>query len=198
MKPIVKRIRQEEILPQKRAYEIVLPAAVIFVGVMLSILLFGITMLYSTSFGTNGTTYFSKQLMWTVVGFIGFFTAVLFGYKRVSDWSPWLILCICVLLLIADFSSSVKGAQRWIKIPHVGNIQPSEYAKLVVSLFLAKFLSDRAKYIETSPFMKVYVPCILLCGIPLGLVLLGEDLGTTVLLTLIVCSAMFVSGIRLS
>ena len=198
MKPIITRIREDEILPQKRAYDVVLPAAVIFIGVMLSILLFGITMLYSTSFGTDGTAYLYKQLKWAVIGFIGFFTAVRIGYKRISDWSPWLVLGICVLLLIADFSPEVKGAHRWIKIPHVGNIQPSEYAKLVLSLFLGKFLADRAKYMESSPFKKVFVPCWVLCGVPISLVLAGEDFGTTALLTLIVASALFISGIRIT
>lgn len=198
MKPIIERIREEELLPKQKAFDVVLPAAALFTALMITILLFGITMLYSTSFGTNGTTYFYKQIQWAFVGFLGFFAALYLGYKKVSDWSIWFMAAVSILLLIADLSPEVKGAHRWIKIPKVGNIQPSEYAKLIISLFLAKFLSDRARYMESSPFKKVYLPCVFLCGIPVGLVLAGEDLGTTVLLALIVASAMFISGIRFS
>lgn len=198
MKPIIKRIRNEEMLPQKKAYNIVLPAAAIFAAITICILLFGITMLYSTSFGTDGTTYLYKQFKWTVVGFAGLFAALAFGYKRISEWSIWLMLAVSILLLIADLSPAVKGAHRWIKIPHIGNIQPSEYAKVILSLFLAKFLSDRARYMESAPFKKIYLPCLLLCGIPISLVMVGKDLGTTVLLSLIAVSAMYVSGIRFS
>ena len=199
MKPIIDRIREEEdALPQKKVYDVVLPAAAIFTALMVTILLFGITMLYSTSFGTDGTMYLYKQFQWTIVGFMGFFGAIFLGYKRISEWSVWLIIIICVLLLIADLSPAVKGAHRWIKIPKVGNIQPSEYAKVVISLFLAKFLSDRARYMDTMPFRKVFVPCILCCAVPLGLVLAGKDLGTTILLSLIVVSALYISGIKLS
>lgn len=198
MKPILDRIREEDVLPQQRAYDVVLPAAAIFIALMFTILLFGITMLYSTSFGTDGTTYLYKQFQWAIVGFAGFAGAVYIGFKRVSDWSGWILIVICILLLIADMSPAVKGAHRWIKIPGVGNIQPSEYAKVILSLFLAKFLSDRARYIDTMPFRKVYVPCLLCCLPVLGLVIAGKDLGTTLLLTTIVVGAMYVAGIRIS
>lgn len=197
MKPLIGKIREEEVLPQKRAYDIVLPSAAIFTGLMITILLFGIIMLYSTSFGTNGTTYLYKQLQWTAVGFAGFFSVVFLGFKRISDWSLWLMIGVCILLVIADLSPAVKGAHRWIKIPKVGNIQPSEYAKVVLSLFLAKFLSDRARYMVTQPFKKVFLPCGFFCSIPLLLVIVGKDLGTTILLSFIVASALFISGIRL-
>ncbi len=197
MKPIVDRIREEDELPKKRAYDIVLPAAAIFVALVVTVLLFGITMLYSTSFGTDGTMYLYKQFQWAIVGFMGFFAALILGYKRVSDWSLWLMIVICILLLIADFSPAVKGAHRWIKIPKIGNIQPSEYAKVIISLFLAKILSDRTRYIESMPFRKVILPCGICCGAPIMLVLAGHDLGTTILLTLITASAMFVAGIKL-
>ena len=198
MKPILDRIRDEDVLPQKRAYDVVLPAAAIFIALMFTILLFGITMLYSTSFGTDGTTFVYKQVQWAVVGFAGFLGAVFIGFKRISDWSLWMMIAICFLLLIADLSPAVNGAHRWIKIPGIGNIQPSEYAKVVLSLFLAKFLADRARYIDTLPFKKVLLPGVLYCIPVLGLVLAGKDLGTTILLTTIMVAALYVAGIRLS
>ena len=67
MKPVLKRIENAETTAQERAEDI-LPVAVLFGGVTLILLLFGLTMLYSTSFGTAGSTYFLKQLMWACVG----------------------------------------------------------------------------------------------------------------------------------
>ena len=198
MKPIIDRIRDEDVLPQKRAFDVVLPAAAMYVALMFTILLFGITMLYSTSFGTDGTKYLYKQFQWAIVGFAGFSAAIYIGFKRISDWSIWMMAAICVLLLIADLSPEVKGAHRWIKVPGIGNIQPSEYAKVIISLFLAKFLSDRARYVDTMPWWKVYVPCLLCCAPVLGLVMAGKDLGTTLLLGTIVVAAMYVAGIKLS
>ncbi|MBQ7403210.1 MAG: cell division protein FtsW [Lentisphaeria bacterium] len=196
MKLHKERIRGEDLLPKKKAYDTVLPAAAVFISVMVLLLLFGITMLYSTSFGTDGTTYLYKQFQWAVVGLLGFSGAIYFGYKRISDWSIWLMLVIAVLLLIADMSPAVKGAHRWIKIPKIGNIQPSEYAKLIIALFLAKFLSERARFMDSFPFRKVMWPCLFCCAVPIGLVLAGKDLGTTVLLTLIVVSALYIVGIN--
>ena len=197
MKPLKERIRGEDLLPKKKAYDTVLPAAATFISVMVLLLLFGITMLYSTSFGTDGTMYLYKQIQWTIVGLFGFAGAVYFGFKRISDWSIWLMIGICILIFIADMSPAVKGAHRWIKIPKIGNIQPSEYAKLIIALFLAKFLADRTRFMDSFPFKKVMFPCLFCCGVPIGLVLCGKDLGTTVLLSMIVFAALYIIGINL-
>lgn len=166
--------------------------------IALAIMLFGLTMLYSTSFGMAGATYFKKQLMWGFVGLSGLSAVLFAGYKRVSDLSMFIMGGTAFLLCIADFlCPEVKGAHRWIQIPRIGNIQPSEFAKLAVALFLAKFLSDRARAIETSPFMKVFVMGGVCCAPVIGLVLLGKDLGTTVLLSMLFLLMMYASGIKL-
>ena len=158
MKPVLKRIENAETTARERAEDI-LPVAVLFGGVTLILLLFGLTMLYSTSFGTAGSTYFLKQLMWACVGGAGACGVLFFGYRRVSDWSPWMMGVVLLLLLVADFCfPAVNGAHRWIRIPGVGNIQPSEYAKVILALFLAKFLSARVRYLEKGPFFRFCSP----------------------------------------
>lgn len=211
MKPVFKRIENSETAARELAEDI-LPTAVLFGGVTLIMLLFGLTMLYSTSFGTAGSAYFLKQLMWACVGGAGAFGVLFFGYKRVSDWSPWMMAMILLLLLVADFCfPAVNGAHRWIRIPGVGNIQPSEYAKVILVLFLAKFLSARVRYLEKGPFFRfcspgdpafwqapfwsVFVLGGLCCGVIMLAVLAGRDFGTTFLMTLLFFAVMYVAGI---
>lgn len=166
-----------------------------FATVTLMIVLFGLSVLYSTSYGNAGSGYFLKQLMWMGVGLCGCATVLCLGYKRVSDWSPWLMGLIAVALLSTFLFDPINGARRWIKLGSF-SVQPSEYAKLILVLFLAKFLSERTRLIETHPF-RVFLLGGLFSFLVVGLVLAGHDLGTTVLLSAVFLSMMFAAGVRL-
>lgn len=166
--------------------------------VALTILFFGLTMLYSTSFGSVGSTYFKKQLIWAAVGTGGLCFVLAIGYKRLSDWSLFIMGGVALLLAVADFLfPAVKGAHRWIMVPHVGNIQPSEMAKIALCLFLAKYCADSARAIEIAPLTKVFMPAGICCGPVILLVLLGKDLGTTVLLSSVFLFVLFAAGVKL-
>ena len=166
--------------------------------VALAILLFGLTMLYSTSFGSVGSTYFKKQLVWAAVGTGGLCFVLAIGYKRLSDWSLFIMGGVAVLLAIADFLfPAVKGAHRWIMVPHVGNLQPSEMAKVALCLFMAKYCADSSRAIEIAPLTKVFIPAGICCAPVIGLVLLGKDLGTTVLLASVFLFVLFAAGVKL-
>ena len=165
----------------------------------LVLLLFGLAVLYSTSYGIRGSSsyYFIRQIQWGTVGLAGFAAVLLIGYKKLSDWS-WLFMIIIAGLLFATLLfPPIKGARRWIQLPGgIGSIQPSEYAKVIIALFMAKLCSDKIKTIETTPFKFIVLSC-LCCGPVIALVMAGKDLGTTLLLTLIVFSMLYVAGVRL-
>ncbi len=179
-------------------------ALVYMAGLILTaslILFFGLAMLYSTSYGTAGASYFIKQFIWGCVGTLGATLIVLIGYKKVSDWSIPLILFTMLLLFVADFMfPAVKGAHRWIKIPHIGNIQPSEFAKLALVLFMSKHCAENMRYINdifNKNIIKGLGPVAVFCGPMMALVLLGKDLGTTCLLVVVAVLILFAAGLKL-
>ena len=195
MRPILKQQQNDQVTAEENTRDILMVSAVCFSTITLVIILFGMTMLYSTSFGTAGSGYFLKQLMWFSIGMTGLAGILFFGYKRVSDWSPWMMIGIWLLLLIADVCfPAVNGAHRWIKIPGIGNIQPSEYAKVIITLFLGKYLSDRMRQIEKTPFRTFFFGGIF-CGLVIVMVALGKDLGTSTLLSLLFLGMMYIAGI---
>ncbi|OGV50752.1 MAG: hypothetical protein A2X49_12090 [Lentisphaerae bacterium GWF2_52_8] len=164
------------------------------------ILLFGLTMLYSTSSNIAGSSFFVKQLFWAVLGLAAALTVFVIGYRKLLDCSLALIGLSIILLIAADFFfPAVNGAHRWIPIPKVGNIQPSELAKIAICLFLAKFCSEKMRYInEIFSFKKgVVIPACMVCGPVLALVLLGKDLGTTCLLFAVMMLIFFAAGLQL-
>ncbi|MDD5597701.1 MAG: putative peptidoglycan glycosyltransferase FtsW [Victivallaceae bacterium] len=166
------------------------------------ILLFGLTMLYSTSYDPAyyGTPYFKKQLQWAAAGLIFGIAAFVVGHKKLSEWSVFFMLLTIFLLAIADFCfPAVKGAHRWIPLQKVGipaNIQPSELAKIALALYLAKYCSANMRYINELFNLKSVI-FFGICGFMIGLVLLGKDLGTTLLLVSVMALVLFVTGMRL-
>ncbi|OGV45582.1 MAG: hypothetical protein A2017_12265 [Lentisphaerae bacterium GWF2_44_16] len=163
------------------------------------IILFGLTMLYSTSSGMAGSTYFVKQLMWAGVGLVCGMGIFIVGYKKLSEYSMIFIAISAVLLLIADFCfPPINGAYRWIKLPGIGNIQPSEFAKLAVCVFLAKYCAEKMRYLNKLSVFKGIVPAVLVTGVVMLLILKGKDLGTTSLIAMVSFLIFFAAGVRLA
>ena len=106
---------------------------------------------------------------------------------------------LAILLIWASFfSPEIKGANRWIVIPGVSmRFQPSEFAKVVLSLFGAKVVSDQRRSVGNwrTLFTQMWLPMLMIGGI-LGLVLCGKDLGTTLLLSSAMFLMFFAAGLQ--
>ena len=173
-----------------------MPELAVFILFALMITFFGLVMLYSTSFVTQGSAYFRKQLIWMFIGLFAGAGTILIGAKRLSDWSPVMLIVLSLLLVWALFCKPINGARRWIQVAGF-TLQPSELGKVIITLFMAKFLASRTRAIESSPFKKVMFPSGVWVAPIIALVLLGEDLGTTVLLSSLYMLMLFVAGVRL-
>ena len=165
----------------------------------LLIMMFGLTMLYSTSFATVGEKFFHAQLKWAVISLFAMGGVIFIGYKRLGAWSPWMMGVLAILLIwAAFFSPSINGANRWIVIPGVSmRFQPSEMAKVVLALFGAKVVSDQLRSVANwrTLFTQMWLPVLMIGGI-LGLVICGKDLGTTLLLSAAMFLMFFSAGLQ--
>jgi cell division protein FtsW len=163
--------------------------------------LFGVVMVYSASAviaqqeNHNQFHYVIKQTVWTMLGFGAMFAAMRFDYQRLNQrWIIYGLFLVTVLLLVAVFGfREINGARRWIRLNSF-SVQPSEIAKLVLALFLARFLERRAGQ-ETS-FFRTFVPAMLALGVFAGLVVKEPDLGTALMLAIIGVSMCLVAGVR--
>lgn len=173
-----------------------MPEGALFLLTAVSIVFFGLIMLYSTSYVIFGFSYFTKQMIWAAIGFAAMAGTVLIGYRRLCGWS-FLFLILCIgLLALALFFKPIKGAHRWILLGPF-SIQPSEFAKVTLVLLMSWFLAGRPREIETASFLKVMVPIGLLAGPMIALVLLGKDLGTTILLGSVFLIMLFIAGVKI-
>ena len=158
---------------------------------------FGLTMIYSASYGSEAMRYFKSQIFWICIGIAGGVTAYYTGYKNLIKWSPLMVAGVLILLVIAFFSKPVNGAHRWIFIRLPGlsmSLQPSEFAKLTMALYVSGYCSQNFRtlpvFFDRNGLWKVMA----VSAVMLGAIVAGRDLGTTVLVALMIGLILFAGG----
>jgi cell division protein FtsW len=169
----------------------------------IALLVLGTLMVYSASFVVahnefNDDTYFLvRQLLWIGAGGIGLLLASRIDYRRWRGLSlPIMFACIglLVLVLVPGVGASSYGAVRWIKLGPV-QIQPSELAKLAMTLYLADWLARRGRIV--AEFLKGLLPFAIIVGIVAALVAIQPDLGTTAIILAMAGCLFFMGGANL-
>jgi len=169
----------------------------------IALLVLGTLMVYSASFVVahnefNDDAYFLvRQLVWIGAGSIGLLITARIDYRRWRTLSlPIMLLCIAmlVLVLVPGIGSSSYGAVRWIKLGPL-QIQPSEIAKLAMTLYLADWLARRGPVV--GELRKGLLPFAVIVGIVAALVAVQPDLGTTAIIIAVAGCLFFVGGANL-
>src|SRR5690625_4685489 len=184
------------ILKQKRLPDLTL----LFIVLML--LLTGLIMVYSSSFVwaeykyADSLFYVKRQLLFASVGIVGMFFIYLVPY---TVWRKYVkvILVICFLLLILVLVPGIGivrgGAQSWIGVGAF-SIQPSEFMKLGLILYLANYLTVHHKKITT--FTKGFLFPISFIFLIFAFIMLQPDFGTGVVLVATCVLMIFTAGAR--
>ncbi|SET29587.1 cell division-specific peptidoglycan biosynthesis regulator FtsW [Oceanobacillus limi] len=161
---------------------------------------FGIVMVYSASMvvavveGRESTYYLFRQIQWFSMGLLGFVFCSVFPYRNYQKFTKLITLVIIGLLVgVLLFGNSVNNAKSWFALGPI-SLQPAEFAKLGLIIYLASIYSKKQSYI--NDFNRGVLPPLILTGIILGLIVLQPDIGTASIIFLIACSVIFSSGIR--
>lgn len=168
-----------------------------------ALLAIGITMVLSTSYlhaqerFSDGTYFFRRQLVATGVGLVALLISALVPYtvyRRFAYPLLALSLVLLVLVLVPGVGLSRGGARRWLSLGGF-TFQPTELSKLSLVLYLAHSLAKKGEKVRT--FAVGVLPHLVVGGLFLGLIYLEPDLGTPLILGLVLCLVLFVAGARL-
>src|SRR5690625_1903755 len=143
--------------------------------------------MYGRSISMGINSFFS---LWTVAMIVIMFIPYVLWkkYAKILLFACFLLL---LLVLIPGIGIVRGGAQSWIGVG-VFSIQPSEFMKLGLIIFLAAFLSTYQKYITS--FRKVFFPAVMLIFTAFAIIMLQPDLGTGVVLVLTCMLMIFIAG----
>jgi cell division protein FtsW len=140
--------------------------------------------------------YLFKQSTWVIAGFLLMAVTMKINYRGYQQpfviWSGLGIIAVSlVIVLIA--APEINGSKRWFGIGGIG-VQPSEFAKLALVLFLADLMSRRMD--KVNDMTAVVVPVGMVLGGLVGLTLLQPDLGTSAFLVMLAVIMIFAAGLH--
>ncbi len=153
--------------------------------------LLGIMVIRSAT--NNDMTYVGKQIMGIIVGFGIVLGLSLLDYHRIISAAGG-VYTVCILGLVAVllFGRNVNNATRWLVLPGIGQIQPSEFVKVGMIVFFAWFYS---KYQEKLNRVQTLAAAGVLFSIPFFLIFREPDLSTGLVIMFIFLCMLFVAGL---
>jgi len=164
----------------------------------------GAVMVYSASAVTaaarykDGFHFLSRQLLAMGIGLGLLVTALRLGYRRVESLAyPFLAASFVsmVLVLLPFVGHMAGGARRWINLGPV-SLQPAEAAKLALVLYVAHSLAKKREKVRM--FSIGFLPHLVVAGALMALCLLQKDLGTCVVMGLVLFVMLFAAGAKVS
>ncbi len=164
----------------------------------------GIVMVFNVSYFQAEVRYgdpyvfFRKHLLWVGLSVAAMFLVSRLRLDLLERWAGLVLpLCVLTLLLVLTPGIGVErgGARRWIAFGPF-SMQPSEFVKLGVVLFLARWISRRRE--RMTQFVDGVLPALLCVGLCCALILGQPDFGTTVIVGGLALLMLFAGGARLT
>ncbi|MEU2430106.1 putative lipid II flippase FtsW [Streptomyces sp. NPDC007861] len=187
----------------RRAWDRPLTAYYVILGAGLLITALGLVMVYSASmitalkYSLPSSYFFRKQFLAAVIG-----TGLLFLASRMpvklhrALAYPLLVgsAFLMVLVQVPGIGQSVNGNQNWISLGGPFQLQPSEFGKLALILWGADLLARKQEKRLLTQWKHLLVPLVPVAFMLLGLIMLGGDMGTAIILAAILFGLLWLAG----
>ncbi|WP_371652234.1 MULTISPECIES: putative lipid II flippase FtsW [unclassified Streptomyces] len=187
----------------RRAWDRPLTAYYLILGSALLITVLGLVMVYSASMikalelSLPASYFFRKQFLAAMIGGALMFAAARMPAKLHRALSyPMLMVTVFLMVLvqIPGIGMSVNGNQNWIYLGGPFQLQPSEFGKLALILWGADLLARKQDKRLLTQWKHMLVPLVPVAFLLLGLIMLGGDMGTAIILCAILFGLLWLAG----
>ncbi|MEU5654015.1 putative lipid II flippase FtsW [Streptomyces sp. NPDC047737] len=187
----------------RRAWDRPLTAYYLILGSSLLITVLGLVMVYSASMikalelARPSTYFFRKQFIAAVIGAALMLLASRMPVKLHRALAYPLLMgtvFLMVLVQVPGIGMSVNGNQNWIYLGGPFQLQPSEFGKLALILWGADLLARKQDKRLLTQWKHMLVPLVPVAFMLLGLIMLGGDMGTAIILTAILFGLLWLAG----
>lgn len=170
--------------------------------IVVALLGFSIVTVYSTdlaTFGAGGKSYqLTKHILWILIGSILLVTMANIDYHYLQKLRiPILVMSFILLLLvlIPGIGTVTNGARRWMRLGHTLGIQPSEFAKLAIIIFVSAYIAKNQS--RMSEFKCGFMIPIIIIALAGALIIKEPDFGSAAFITILSVIMLLVGGTRI-
>ncbi|HVF47897.1 MAG TPA: FtsW/RodA/SpoVE family cell cycle protein [Pyrinomonadaceae bacterium] len=162
-------------------------------GLAIVIASFGVWQIHN-ALPTEG--YWSKQIIGIGIALVAFAVVAFSDFRRIIDLAPvfYGFGLVLLFLVLTPLGVEVNGQKAWLKLPVIGQFQPSEFVKIPTVLMLAKYFGARKA--RTLTVKEMLIGTAILAG-PVGLIMLEPDAGQAITYFPILAAVMFLSAIKI-
>ncbi|WP_329253552.1 rod shape-determining protein RodA [Actinoallomurus sp. NBC_01490] len=146
--------------------------------------------------GRDPESYLKKHLLTVAVGLVLALAVSMLDYRLVRAYAPVLYAASCVGLVavLTPLGSTIKGHHSWIEVGGGFQLQPAEFGKVGLVMMLAVLLGEPRDG-HSEPGTGDLLAALALAGAVVGLIVMQPDLGTTMVLGVLILAMVAVSGV---
>jgi rod shape determining protein RodA len=160
----------------------------------IAIVSFGVWQIYNAQPDTN---LWQKQIIGLGIALVAMLVIAFTDYRRIIDAAPLFYvfgLVLLALVLVPGLGIKLNGQTAWLKLPLLGQFQPSEFVKIPVVLMLAKYFGER----RTGPLtIKEFLIALGILAAPIALIMLEPDAGQAITYFPLLAAVLFLSAIKI-
>ena len=153
----------------------------------------------TTTFGSNANSYQSiKHLLWIFISVLLLIIMAKVDYHHLQKLgTPLLVMSFILLLLVLmpGIGTVTNGARRWIRFSSFLGIQPSEFAKLVIIIFISSYIAKNHSCM--TEFIKGFTIPLGITALTSGLIIMEPDFGTSVFIAILSLIMLIACGTRI-
>ncbi len=158
-----------------------------------AIVSFGVWQIYNAQ---PFETYWQKQIVGLFISLVALLVISFTDYRRIIDAAPlfYVFGLVLLILVLTPLGVKVNGQTAWLKLPLIGQFQPSEFVKIPVILMLAKYFGTRK-----SGFLSVkeiFIGAAILLT-PVALIMLEPDAGQSITYFPLLAVVLFLSAVKI-
>src|SRR6476620_12285866 len=160
----------------------------------IGIVLFGTVQIRNTQ---PTETYWVKQLIGLAIGLVAMLAIAFTDYRKLLNLAPAFYifgLVLLVIVLVPGIGLKINGQRCWLKVPGIGQFQPSEFVKVTTAMMLARYFGKNRS--QALSVQEMIVGGLIL-ALPCGLIMLEPDVGSVLTYVPILAVVLFLSAIRL-
>ena len=178
-----------------RRLDLVLLLAVLALVVLGALLVWSATRARLVAGGLDPRTYLYKHALNAGIGLALGSVAALVGYAALRAYAPlvYALSCLGLVVVLSPLGATINGAHSWILLPAGFQVQPSEFAKVAIIVGMAVILAEQRER-AGPPGSREVVLVLALAAVPTALIMLQPDLGTTLVVLVLVLGVLTVAG----